>query len=52
MIADFTGLRTAMLLVYGTLAYLFSIGIWAKPLVNNAKVSLKDLFKVNKEVID
>ncbi len=35
LVADFTGLKTAMLLVYVTLAYLFSIGIWAKPLVNN-----------------
>ncbi|HVX52415.1 MAG TPA: MFS transporter, partial [Chitinophagaceae bacterium] len=35
LVADFTGLRIAMLLVYVTLGYLFSIGLWAKPLVNN-----------------
>jgi len=50
LVADVTGLKAAMLLVYVTLAYLFSIGIWAKPLVNNAKMSLSQLFKTNKEV--
>lgn len=35
LLADVTGLKTAMLLVFATLAYLFSIGIWARPLVNN-----------------
>lgn len=35
LIADVTGLKIAMLLIFGTLAYLFSIGIWARPLVNN-----------------
>ncbi len=49
-IADFTGLRAAMFLVYVTLAYLFSMGMWAKPLVNNAQMTLKDLFRANKEV--
>lgn len=44
-LSDYTGLRTAMLLLYLTLGYLFSMGIWAKPLVNNAKISLGDLFK-------
>jgi len=31
-----TGLRTGLLVVFGTLAYIISIGLWAKPLVNNA----------------
>lgn len=44
-ISDFTGLRTAMLLLLVTLGYLFSMGIWAKPLVNNSRISLSDLFK-------
>jgi len=35
LIADVTGLKTAMMLVFATLAYLFSIGVWARPLVNN-----------------
>ncbi|WP_337042309.1 MFS transporter [Emticicia sp. 17c] len=38
-------LRFAMLFLLVTLGYLFSIGIWAKPLVNNATVkSWRDLF--------
>jgi fucose permease len=48
VLSDMVGLRAAMFLIYGTLAYLFSMGIWAKPLVNNAYVSLKDIFKTNK----
>jgi len=50
VLSDAVGLRAAMFLIYGTLAYLFSMGIWAKPLVNNAYVSLKDLFKSKKAV--
>jgi fucose permease len=48
------GLRGAMFLLYITLGYLFSIGIWAKPLVNNAvtKKPLRDLFKTKKAVAD
>lgn len=50
-LSDFIGLKGAMFLLYITLAYLFSMGIWAKPLVNNAvsKTSFRDLFK-NKKV--
>lgn len=44
-LSDYTGLRTAMFLLYLTLGYLFSMGMWAKPLVNNAKISVRDLFK-------
>jgi len=46
-LSDFIGLRASMFLLYLTLAYLFSMGIWAKPLVNNAvsKTPLRDLFK-------
>ena len=47
MLSDSIGLRAAMFLLYITLGYLFSMGIWAKPLVNNAvsKTPLSDLFK-------
>ncbi len=47
MLSDFIGLRASMFLLYITLGYLFSMGIWAKPLVNNAvsKTPLSDLFK-------
>ncbi|MGC4034762.1 MAG: MFS transporter [Chitinophagaceae bacterium] len=46
-LSDVIGLKAAMLLIYLTLGYLFSMGIWAKPLVNNAvtKKSLFDIFK-------
>ena len=37
------GLRTGMLLLYGTLGYILSIGFWARPLVDNATVSLREL---------
>ncbi len=54
VISDYTGLRTAMFLVYITLGYLFSMGMWAKPLVNNAvsKTPIRDLFRANKSVED
>ena len=37
------GLRAGMLLLYATLGYIFSIGFWAKPLVDNATVSMREL---------
>ena len=37
-LAELVGLRFAMLFIYVTLGYVFSIGIWAKPLVNNATI--------------
>lgn len=40
-------LREAMFVIYLTLAYLFSMGLWAKPLVNNEQ-TLRDLFKSRK----
>ena len=42
LIADYTGLKLAMCLVFVTLAYLFSIGVWAKPLVNNKTLLEKE----------
>jgi fucose permease len=44
-LADILGLRVAMFFLLIPLGYIFSIGIWAKPLVSNARVSsLKELF--------
>ena len=37
------GLRTGMLLVYLTLGYIFIIGFWAKPLIDNKTMSLDEL---------
>ncbi|RFS18165.1 sugar MFS transporter [Emticicia sp. C21] len=45
-LGDLFELRFAMLFLLLTLGYILSIGIWAKPLVNNATVnSWKDLLK-------
>ncbi|MGB9747452.1 MAG: MFS transporter [Bacteroidales bacterium] len=45
-LADLFGLRIGMLFLYLTLGYIFSIGIWARPLVNNKTIdwNLKRLF--------
>lgn len=44
-IAEVTELRTAMFFIFVTLGYIFSIGIWARPLVNNDTVaSVGELF--------
>jgi fucose permease len=40
-IGDHFGLRSGMLLLYVTFTYIFSVGFWAKPLVNNATLRLK-----------
>lgn len=39
-LAELVGLRFAMLVMLITLGYIFSIGLWAKPLVNNATIKL------------
>lgn len=45
-IAEVTGLRVAMLTLFVTLGYVLSVGIWAKPLVNNATVkNWRDVFR-------
>ncbi len=43
-ISDFASLKIGMMLVFLTLGYILSISFWAKPLVNNKTVKLKDLF--------
>jgi FHS family L-fucose permease-like MFS transporter len=37
------GLRAGMLLLYVTLGFILSIGFWARPLVDNATVSVREL---------
>lgn len=45
-IAELVGLRFAMTFMFITLGYIFSIGFWAKPLVNNSIIkSWSELFK-------
>ena len=40
---DWVGLRTAMLINVATLAYLFLIGVRARPLIENSRVSIRSL---------
>ncbi|MCK9211135.1 MAG: MFS transporter [Ignavibacteriaceae bacterium] len=40
-LGDMFGLRIGMFFIYLTLAYLFSIGIWAKPIITNETISMK-----------
>jgi fucose permease len=37
-IGDIYGLQTGMSILFGSLAFIGSIGIWAKPLVSNKRV--------------
>ncbi len=47
-LAEWLGLRLAMLFVLITLGYIFSIGLWAKPIVTNETVRFAELFKKKK----
>ncbi len=40
-LGDHFGLRAGMCVLYLTLGYIFSIGLWAKPLITNETISLK-----------
>lgn len=44
-LAEWLDLRLAMLFMLLTLGYIFSVGLWAKPLVTNATIRVGDLFK-------
>ena len=44
-ISDITSLRVGMLFLFITLGYILSISFWAKPLINNKTVKLKEIFK-------
>lgn len=39
------GLRWSMIVLYATLGYILSVGFWARPLVANATVPLRDLLR-------
>jgi fucose permease len=46
-LGEWVGLRLAMLSLFITLGYILSVGIWAKPLVNNATVkNWRDVFRL------
>jgi len=42
--AELVGLQFAMLFMVITLGYVLSVGIWAKPIVNNATINWRELF--------
>ncbi len=44
-LSDVFSLKTGMLFLFLTLGYILSISFWAKPIINNKTVSLKDIFK-------
>ncbi len=44
-ISDLTSLKTGMLFLFVTLGYILSISFWAKPLINNKTVNIKEIFK-------
>ena len=47
-VAELIGLKFAMITLFITLGYILSIGIWARPLVNNATIkNWNELFKFN-----
>jgi fucose permease len=37
-LGDLLGLRFGMTILFLTLGYILSIGVWAKPLINNATI--------------
>lgn len=43
-ISDIVSLKVGMMLIFVTLGYILSISFWAKPLVNNKTIGLKELF--------
>ncbi len=43
-ISDLTSLKIGMMFNFALLVYILSIGFWAKPLINNKTISLKELF--------
>ncbi len=46
-IAELTGLRSAMTILFITLGYILSIGVWAKPIINNLTIkNWSELFKL------
>jgi FHS family L-fucose permease-like MFS transporter len=46
------GLRMGMVFLYITIGYLFSMGIWAKPIISNATITdkIKELFRKKKAI--
>ena len=47
-LGDHIGLRLAMLFLFVTLGYILSVAFWAKPLINNKTVNLRELVGIKK----
>lgn len=47
VLAELVGLRYGMFVIFITLGYIFSIGIWAKPIISNATMTekIRDMLK-------
>ncbi|MFA6832112.1 MAG: MFS transporter, partial [Bacteroidaceae bacterium] len=48
IIADYAGLKTGLCLAFLFIAYITMIGYWAKPLVNNKTMSLREMLHLSK----
>ncbi len=48
-LGDLMGLRLAMLFLFVTLGYILSVAFWAKPIINNKTVGLRELIRSNKQ---
>jgi len=44
-ISDLTSLKTGMMFLFITLGYILSISFWARPIINNKVVTIKEIFK-------
>lgn len=44
-LGDRFGLRAGMMVLYLTLGYILSVGLWAKPLIDNATMTLRELLR-------
>jgi fucose permease len=45
--AELSGLKWAMMILFVTLGYILSFGLWAKPIINNSVVkNWSELFKI------
>ena len=44
-LSDLTSLRTGMMFLFVTLGYILSISFWARPIIKNKTVSIKEIFK-------
>jgi fucose permease len=44
-LSDLTSLKVGMMFLFVTLGYILSISFWAKPIISNKTISIKEIFK-------